>query len=43
MINNLQDLNQIKDQYLEAQKKLQASILLCAGTGCVANGSREIY
>ncbi len=43
MLLNRQDLQNAREHYktaLEAQKK---KILVCAGTGCVAGGSLEIY
>lgn len=43
MINNIADLKSIKDQYLTDHSKQDAEILLCAGTGCVANGATELY
>ena len=43
MIDSLNTLNALREQYkrsLDAQKK---QILVCAGTGCVAGGSIKIY
>lgn len=41
-MNNL-NLAAIKQGYLEKQKTLKNRIIVCAGTGCVANGSRKVY
>lgn len=43
MIKSLTDLEAIKKQYLADHGKQAAEILLCAGTGCVANGATELY
>lgn len=41
-MNNL-NLAAIKQGYLEKQKTIKNRIIVCAGTGCVANGSRKVY
>lgn len=43
MIRTIDDLVKIKEDYQQASAKQKASILLCAGTGCVANGSDAVY
>lgn len=42
-IKTLEDLKQIKERYLEKSKNLKKKIVICAGTGCVANGSLKVY
>jgi len=37
------DLMQIADEYTEAAKSLTRRIIICAGTGCVANGALKVY
>ncbi len=37
------DLEKIKEDYLKKQKKAGRRIVICAGTGCVANGSLAVY
>jgi NADH-quinone oxidoreductase subunit F len=37
------DLNAIKDQYDKARGKVTRRVILCAGTGCVANGALKVY
>ena len=36
------DLEKIRDDYKAAASKIQRRIIICAGTGCVANGSLEV-
>jgi len=36
-INNVSDLVQIKNKYLESQKKFKRTILVCGGAGCVSS------
>ncbi|MGI6680085.1 MAG: NAD(P)H-dependent oxidoreductase subunit E, partial [Bdellovibrionota bacterium] len=36
-------LTEIKDAFIEAQKKVKRRIILCAGTGCMAGGSMKVY
>ena len=37
------DLNSIKETYLETSGKIKRRIIICAGTGCLANGSLEVF
>ncbi|MGE5653016.1 MAG: NADH-quinone oxidoreductase subunit NuoF [Bacillota bacterium] len=43
MIANRQALDDLQAQLKAAQQKIKARILICAGTGCVANGSLKVY
>ncbi|MEA5003997.1 MAG: NADH-quinone oxidoreductase subunit NuoF [Christensenella sp.] len=43
MIQNITELKQTKEQYKESLDAQYKKILVCAGTGCVAGGSMEIY
>ena len=43
MIRSYQDLCQLRDGFGQASSQQQASVLVCAGTGCVASGSLEVY
>ncbi len=43
MNQHLDNLKQIKAAYEEKQKLVKKRIIVCAGTGCVANGSKKIY
>ena len=36
------DLEKIRDDYKAAAARIQRRIIICAGTGCVANGSLEV-
>ena len=36
------DLEKIRDDYKAAAAKIKRRIIICAGTGCVANGSLEV-
>lgn len=42
-IKSMEDLKNLVGQYKEAMERAAHSILICAGTGCVANGSLEVY
>jgi len=42
-IENKQILNQLRDENKERIKNSKCRILICAGTGCLAGGSGEIY
>lgn len=42
-INNISDLNQIKNSYLDAQSKFKRTVLVCGGAGCVSSNCMEIY
>jgi NADH-quinone oxidoreductase subunit F len=37
------NLEQIKESYLENSKLVKRRLIICAGTGCVANGSLKIF
>ena len=37
------NLEQIKNDYRSAVKVIKRRIIICAGTGCVANGSLKIF
>ncbi|MFH0733358.1 MAG: NADH-ubiquinone oxidoreductase-F iron-sulfur binding region domain-containing protein [bacterium] len=39
----LADLDLIKQDYLEKSKIIKRRIIVCAGTGCIANGSSKVY
>jgi len=39
----LVDLNKITDEYNEVSKLVKRRIIICAGTGCVANGSLKVF
>ena len=43
MINTREDLNRLKDEYSKLFSSLKMRILICGGTGCVANGSMKLY
>ena len=43
MIQNVAELNQTKEQYKKSLDAQYKKVLVCAGTGCVAGGSLEIY
>ncbi len=43
MNQHLDKLKQIKANYEAKQKLVKKRIIVCAGTGCVANGSKKIY
>lgn len=43
MIQNIKELNDFKDQYKKSLDAQYKKVLVCAGTGCVAGGSLEIY
>ena len=43
MNTHLIDLVKIKDDYLNISKVIKRRIIICAGTGCVANGSLKIF
>ncbi len=42
-INSTSELKEISQRYKGALKKQQKRVLVCGGTGCVANGSLDIY
>lgn len=37
------NLKELKERYLKARAELKRRIIVCAGTGCLANGSEAIY
>ncbi len=37
------DITKIKDEYDEMSKLLKRRVIICAGTGCVANGSLKVF
>ena len=41
-ISNIKDINKIKKEYLATQKKHPKKVLVCCGTGCIANGALKI-
>lgn len=43
MIESGNKLEELRQQWHQAYQKEQSRILICAGTGCVANGSLKIY
>jgi len=43
MIRAATDLETIKQQYLAAAKQPARRIIICAGTGCMANGALKVY
>lgn len=43
MIKNRQELTELRNIYEKAINKQTKKILICAGTGCVAGGSLQIY
>lgn len=43
MIKNRQELSELRNIYENSIKKQTKKILICAGTGCVAGGSLQIY
>ncbi len=43
MLANRQALNELKTRLQQAQQQVKTRILICAGTGCVANGSLKVF
>lgn len=43
MIKSKSELEELRKQWSKIYRKEQSRILVCAGTGCVANGSLKIY
>lgn len=43
MISTAINLQQVAEEYKEKAKNIQKRIVICAGTGCIANGSMKIY
>lgn len=42
-MNKLLNLNEIKADYDKRSKAVKRRIVVCAGTGCVANGSKKVF
>ncbi len=43
MISTAINLQQVAEEYKAKAKDIQKRIVICAGTGCIANGSMKIY
>ncbi len=43
MLKSREDLKSLREVYINSSKKEDKKILVCAGTGCVAGGSLDIY
>ncbi|MGB9868141.1 MAG: NADH-quinone oxidoreductase subunit NuoF [Bacillota bacterium] len=43
MIKNREELEQLRSSYASSLARAKVRILVCAGTGCVANGSLNVY
>jgi NADH-quinone oxidoreductase subunit F len=43
MIANATELKQAQDRFAECLGRERSRILVCAGTGCIANGSLQVY
>src|SRR5512147_2283059 len=43
MIMNAMELKQAQEKYVAILGRERARILVCAGTGCIANGSLKVY
>ena len=43
MIRTATDLKVLKDEFNQAVSKQSASVLFCAGTGCMASGAQELH
>ncbi len=43
MLKSREDLRSLREIYINSSKKEDKKILVCAGTGCVAGGSLDIY
>ena len=37
------DLGRIADAYTTARKRVTRRVMVCAGTGCMANGAVKVY
>ncbi len=37
------NLEKIKSRYISARKDVNRRIIVCAGTGCLANGSEKVF
>ncbi len=43
MLNNRQELQELRSLYMKAAAAQEKKILVCTGTGCVSSGSLDIY
>jgi NADH-quinone oxidoreductase subunit F len=43
MIDQMIDLKAVKKEHQQAMSHVQKRIVVCAGTGCIANGSMKVY
>lgn len=43
MLKSLDELKEIAAKYNNCSNTLKKRVIVCAGTGCVANGSLKIY
>ncbi len=43
MLTSLNDLQKVRSEYQAKHNQLKKRIIVCGGTGCVANGSKKIY
>ena len=43
MLKSLNDLQRIRSEYQAKHNQIAKRIIVCGGTGCVANGSKKIY
>ncbi len=43
MLNNRQELQELRQVYMQAAAAQEKKILVCTGTGCVSSGSLDIY
>lgn len=43
MLRQLADLETVSNEFSESSKKIKHRVIICAGTGCVANGSLKVY
>lgn len=43
MIRHLSDLQRVQNEFYERYDRMKRRVIVCAGTGCVANGSLKVY
>lgn len=43
MIQNTEQLSQVRQDALTEMKRYDCRILVCSGTGCIATGSNKIH
>ena len=43
MSGKIESLKVVEDQYNGAKKKVERRIIVCAGTGCMANGALKVF